>query len=135
MTKRKPPGVPWDTWIEKAIEKAREEGKFDQLPGSGRPLPGVGKRYDPDWWTKQLMEREQLSLLPPALELRRRAEQELARIRGLARVEDVRVALEALNAEIVRTNRLAHAGPPTHIAAIDIASFVESWQAARVAAD
>jgi hypothetical protein len=44
---------------------------FDNLPGAGKPLPDRGQLHDPLWWVKQLVEREQLSLLPPSLQLLR----------------------------------------------------------------
>ena len=61
MTERKPPGSSWETWIEAQIRVAREQGAFDNLPGAGKPLPYLGQEYDPDWWVKQLVRREQIS--------------------------------------------------------------------------
>ena len=63
MTERKPPGTSWETWIEAQIRVAREQGAFDNLPGAGKPLPYLGQEYDPDWWVKQLVQREQISIL------------------------------------------------------------------------
>ena len=74
MTERKPPGTSWESWIEAQIRVAREQGAFDNLPGAGKPLPNMDQEYDPMWWVKQLAEREQLSLLPPSLELLRKVE-------------------------------------------------------------
>ncbi len=88
----------------------------------------LGGRYDPDWWTKQLVQREKLSILPPALEIRKRVAAELARIRKLRREADVRTALASLNEEITRTNRSVTVGPPTSVAAIDIEAFLDSWR-------
>ena len=74
MTERKPPGTSWESWIEAQIRVAQEQGAFDNLPGAGKPLPNMDQEYDPMWWVKQLAEREQLSLLPPSLELARKVE-------------------------------------------------------------
>ena len=45
---------------ENRILAAIEEGKFDDLPGAGRPIPDVDEPYDPDWWVKKWIRREQV---------------------------------------------------------------------------
>ncbi|MFO7190103.1 MAG: DUF1992 domain-containing protein, partial [Pseudomonadota bacterium] len=40
---------------------------FDDLPGSGKPIPGLGRRQDPNWWLKDYLKREKLE--PPLPEL------------------------------------------------------------------
>jgi hypothetical protein len=42
------------------ILQAVEEGKFDNLPGFGKPIPDVDEPYDPDWWIKKWAQREKL---------------------------------------------------------------------------
>jgi hypothetical protein len=71
MTERKPPGTSWETWVDEQIRVAREQGAFDNLPGAGKPLPNLDQEYDLAAWVKQLVQREQLSILPPSLELHR----------------------------------------------------------------
>jgi hypothetical protein len=83
MTQRKPPGTSWESWIEAQIRVAMEEGAFDNLPGAGKPLPNLDQEYDPLWWVKQLVQREQIAILPPSLELLRKVETELAAIEKL----------------------------------------------------
>src|SRR5205809_31264 len=77
MTARKPPGTSWESWVEAQIRVAMEQGAFDNLPGAGKPLPNLDQEHDPLWWVKQLVQREQISLLPPALELLRQVETSL----------------------------------------------------------
>ncbi len=105
MTERKPPGTSWESWIEAQIRVAQEQGAFDNLPGAGKPLPNMDQEYDPMWWVKQLAEREQLSLLPPSLELARKVEKELATIEKLPDEAAVRRRIAALNVEIARLER------------------------------
>ena len=38
MTDRKPPGVGFQTWVERQIREAMERGEFDNLPGKGKPI-------------------------------------------------------------------------------------------------
>ena len=39
---------------ENRIRTAIEEGKFDNLAGTGRPLSDIDEPYDPDWWVKNV---------------------------------------------------------------------------------
>ncbi len=128
MAARKPPGLSWSSWIEQAIQRAQENGEFDDLPGRGKPLGNLDEGYDPSWWAAQLLKREKLSLLPPALAIRQRADRELTRIRKLRREPDVRTALAALNEEIARVNRTVSAGPATSVATVDIEAFMARWR-------
>ena len=128
MTEKKPPGKRWDSWIEEHIDRAHEEGRFDNLEGAGKPLPGLTEGYDPDWWAKKLVERERVSVLPPSLELLRRVEIEMAKILALLDESDVRARVTALNAEIAKLNATATEGPPTRLAPLDIDTIVEQWR-------
>lgn len=131
MTREKPPDKSWDVWIEQLIQEAKDAGEFDQLEGKGKPIPGVEGPYDPDWWVKKLLEREKVSLLPPALELLRKVEAELARIWAAPREDDVRARVQALNAEIAGVNARVAVGPPTRLAPLDADSVVGEWRARR----
>ena len=128
MTREKPPGKSWDSWIEELIDEANADGAFDDLPGAGKPLPGIDKPYDPDWWVKQLVQREQITALPPALELLRKVESTLAAIWVLTHEADVRRRIEALNAEIGKVNGRVAEGPPTRLSSLDVESVVEEWR-------
>ncbi len=128
MSDRKPPGQSWRSWIEQHIKRAQEAGEFDDLPGKGKPLAHLQEVYDPDWWAKGLIAREKLSLLPPALAIRRRVEQEIPRILRLRREDDVRIALGKLNAEISHTNRTVVEGPMTGTSLIDEDEFLRRWR-------
>ena len=80
MTERKPPGVSWESHVERQLREAEERGEFDDLAGKGKPLPGIDEPHDELWWVKQLLRREQVSALPPTLELRRQVEEARAQI-------------------------------------------------------
>ena len=130
MTERKPSGVSWESWIEAQIRVAQEEGAFDNLPGAGKPLPNI-LEYDPLWWVKNLAQREQISLLPPSLELLRKVERELATIEKLPDEAAVRHRVAALNVEIARVNATVVEGPPTRLGPLDPDQVVERWRRAR----
>lgn len=131
MTERKPQVTSFESWIEAQISSAAAEGAFDNLPGAGKPL---GQDFDPDWWLKQLMQREQVSTaLPPSLELVRKVRTELAAIQTLGDETAVRRRIAALNAEIAKLNATVVEGPPTRVAVLDIDQVVARWQQARSA--
>lgn len=134
MTARKPAELSFESWIEQQIQQAQREGLFDDLPGAGRPLPG-DDGADPHWWTKQLLRREQVDLLPPALALRRSVEKALAALPGLRDERRVRELIEGLDAEIRRVNASVTSGPPTTQAPLDVEAIVADWRRVRVAAE
>jgi len=131
MTERKPPGTSWETWIEAQIRVAMAEGAFDNLPGAGKPIRGFGQEYDPLWWEKQLVQREQISVLPPALEVLRKVETELAAIEKLDDEAAVRRRVAALNAEIAKINATVVEGPPTRLSPLYIDRVVARWRRTR----
>jgi hypothetical protein len=133
MTQRKPPGTSWETWIDAQIRVAMEKGAFDNLPGAGKPLPNLGQEYDPLWWIKQLAQREQISMLPPSLELLRKVEKELATIEKLHDEATVRRQVAALNVEIAKVNATVVEGPPTRLGTLDVDQVVARWRRARSA--
>jgi hypothetical protein len=133
MTERKPLGTSWESWVEAQIRVAQEQGAFDNLPGAGKPLSNIGQEYDPLWWVKQLVQREQLSMLPPSLELCRKVETKLATIDELPDEAAVRRRVAALNAEIARVNATVVEGPPTRLGKLDADLVVERWRRTRAA--
>jgi hypothetical protein len=133
MTERKPSGTSWESWIDAQIRVAREGGAFDNLPGAGKPLPNLGQEYDPLWWVKQLIQRERISVLPPALELLRKVETELATIEKLPDEAAVRHRVAALNVEITKVNATVVEGPPTRLGTLDVDQVVARWRRTRSA--
>ena len=102
----------YESSIDRQIREAQERGEFDDLPGAGKPLEGLGTDPDPDWWVKRLVEREQISVLPPALELRKEdAELEL-RLDRITAESEVREELEGFNARVRRARMQLLGGPP-----------------------
>ena len=128
MTQKKPPGKPWESFIEQQIREAMEEGAFDNLQGKGQPLPDLGIERDPDWWAKKLIEREKVSLAPPALTLRREVEQALERLPQMRNEAEVRRRLDALNERIRKLNATIAEGPPTSLAPLDVEAIVLQWR-------
>lgn len=48
---------PHESSVERAIREAIERGEFDELPGSGRPIPGAGTPDTEGWWIRRWVQR------------------------------------------------------------------------------
>lgn len=131
MTERKPRHVSFDSWIDHLIRDAETRGDFDDLEGRGRPLENLGEVRNPAWWARNWAHREELTVVPPAVEIRRTAERTLESLPRFRREADAREALETLNETIRRINRTAHSGPPTTLAPLDVEAHLARWRAAR----
>ncbi len=131
MTERKPPGMTWETWIDRQIREGMEQGSFDNLPGTGRPLPGLDRPRDEMWWVRDKLRREQLSYLPPTLAVRKELEDTLAEVGRATRESEVRELVEAINTRIRRVNATATAGPPSTVVPLDVDDVLTRWRSAR----
>lgn len=131
MTQRKPPGVSWESWIDKAVEAGRESGAFDNLSGTGRPIAGLDRPRDEDWWVKQKLREEGVSFLPPTLALRKEVEDARARMAAADSEAEVRRLVEEINTRIRTVNRMATSGPPSNLMPLDAERAVARWRAGR----
>ncbi|WP_326632919.1 MULTISPECIES: DUF1992 domain-containing protein [unclassified Streptomyces] len=131
MTERKPAGVSFESWVDKQIREAEQRGDFSQLPGFGKPLPGIDRPYDETWWIKAKMQREGVSMLPPALALRKEAEDTRAAVSEARSEAEVRRMLTAVNEKIEAAIRRPPPGPLLNMRPFDIDSLVEEWRAER----
>jgi Domain of unknown function (DUF1992) len=125
----------YESRIDEQIRKAEERGDFADLPGKGKPLPGLDAPYDENWWIKGWIEREGVpsdALLPTPLQLRKEAEQLPETVRDLPSEEAVRAAVSDLNRRIVQWLR-ARSGPPIPVKRVDPEAIVQGWRAARPA--
>ncbi|GAA3159184.1 MULTISPECIES: DUF1992 domain-containing protein [Streptomyces] len=128
MTERKPPGVDFESWIDRQIREAQERGDFAGLPGAGKPLPGLDKPYDELWWVKDKMAREDLSYLPPSLALRKEAEEAAQAAAGAPSEAALRRILTAVNEKIRAALRTPPEGPPLGLAPFDIEERARRWR-------
>ena len=118
------------TWVDQQIQQAIRRGDFDNLPGAGKPIEGLGTEHDPDWWIKRLIERERLVVLPASVQLRKDDAELDAQLDAMAREEDVRAALASFNARVVKA-RVRPEGPPLVTTTRDVEATVASWRDRR----
>ena len=128
MTEQKPPKVSWESWIERKIRDAMERGEFDNLPGSGQPLPDLDRPYDELWWLRKKLREEKLSIEPPALELRRQLDDTRVRIAAARSEGEVRRLVAAVNERIVYVNSHTTFGPPSDLVPLDVERVVAEWR-------
>jgi hypothetical protein len=131
MTERKPPGVSFETWVERQIREATERGEFDNLPGAGKPIADLDKPHDELWWVKEKLRRENLSYLPPTIALRKEAEDALLAASQAASEAQVRRIVADINRKILEGNRKAASGPPLNLMPFDVERVVRTWRDRR----
>ncbi|WP_413757011.1 DUF1992 domain-containing protein [Streptomyces sp. MMBL 11-3] len=132
MTERKPPGVSFESWVDRQIREAEARGEFAHLPGAGEPLPdGLDTSYDELWWIKRKMAREGLSVLPPTLALRKEAEDALEAAAAAPSERAVRRIVTEINAKIRDMMFKPPPGPPLGLKPYDVEEIVREWHAAR----
>jgi Domain of unknown function (DUF1992) len=133
---RKPPGTPFEDWVERQVREAQERGDFDHLPGAGAPLPGLDREFSAEQWAADKARREGYdvsAMLPPALALRREREVLLADVGQLARESLVRDVVADFNDRVRELYRRPSDGPLVVVALLDEEAVLAAWRAARPA--
>ena len=120
-------------WVEQQLRIAQERGDFDDLPGAGKPIEGLGGEHDPDWWLKKLIEREHISVLPPALALRKEDAELADPSTGITAETEVRREVEEFNARVLKARYTALDGPPLITMPRDVEETLQAWRDRRTA--
>lgn len=136
----RPEGPQWSTpeqraaVVETAIQQAIRRGDFDDLPGAGKPIEGLGEHHDPDWWIRRKIESEQLSGLgPPALALRVEHAEFAERLDALTSERDVREYVTDFNTRVREARLQLLGGPPVVTPEHDVEAEVAAWHERREA--
>ncbi len=119
-------------WVDMQVRRAIDRGDFDNLPGAGKPIRGLGATHDPDWWVRSLIEREKITgVLPPALALRKE-DADFERILDAEVTETaVREHVADFNRRVVAARRQLLGGPPVVTRTRDVDEEVAAWRARR----
>jgi len=126
---RKPPGVSWETWVDRQIRESMERGEFDDLPGKGKPIAGLDGTRDELWWVRDKLKREKVSYLPPTLAIRKERDDALERIAAATTEREVRRLVEEINTRIRYVNSHATGGPPSTVMPLDVDEVLARWRA------
>ncbi|MFB9682650.1 DUF1992 domain-containing protein [Amycolatopsis plumensis] len=136
MTARKPPKVSFRWWVDRKIDEARARGEFDDLPGTGKPLPKpTGNDAATDWVLREVRRggHDTTALLPPSLALKREVQDLPQRLAGERTERQVRDVVEDLNTRIRQAYLNHHTGPPLTVALVDVEEAVTEWRRSRAA--
>ncbi|MCU1564971.1 MAG: hypothetical protein JWN05_3350 [Arthrobacter sp.] len=118
------------------IRDAMAQGKFDNLKYAGKPIPGLGEGYDPDWWVKGLIQRENITGLGPQAILLRTEDAGLdARLDAQYSEKQVRDIVEDFNARVIEARRQLQGGPPVVTKTRDADVELQRWHARRAAVE
>lgn len=137
MTERKPPGMSFETWIDRQISRAEENGAFADLPGAGRPLTRMDRPETSYEWALRWASRENgglAGMLPPGLALRKEKEELPARVVSAPSETAVRAMVEDFNDRVQEFWRRPQEGPPVAVGQVDVDQLVALWRASRPAA-
>jgi hypothetical protein len=135
MTERKPPEMSFGSWVDQQIAAAQERGAFDDLPGTGKPLPRRALSDDPEAWLNDYVRRQGVSteeLLPTPLRLRKEIERLPEAVAPLSSELEVREVAAELNRQIIEWRRFPD-GPPIHLRLVNADELVATWRAAQPA--
>jgi hypothetical protein len=120
------------TWVDLQVRQAMERGDFDDLPGAGKPLK-MGDTHDPNWWLKQLVERENVAVLPPSLALRKEDAELDETLDRLQTEAEVRRHVSDFNERVVAARYRLPVGPPLVTMPRDVEEAVAAWRERRTA--
>jgi hypothetical protein len=119
----------YESRIDRQIREAQERGEFDNLPGAGKPLRGIGEEYDENWWIKDFVRRENVTgVVPASLALRREAEDLMRTVATKKTESSVRKLVTGLNERILRARRGLIDGPPVVLPTFDVDDVVQAWR-------
>ncbi|WGL52294.1 DUF1992 domain-containing protein [Nocardioides sp. BP30] len=121
------------TWVDQQIQQAIARGEFDDLPGAGRPVEGLGEEHDPDWWLKKLVERERLVVLPPSIQLRKDDAELDDLLDRQVHEQAARELVEEFNARVLQARYQIPSGPPLITQPRDVEETISAWRARRTA--
>ncbi|HSC01989.1 MAG TPA: DUF1992 domain-containing protein [Solirubrobacteraceae bacterium] len=131
MSARKPPGLGWETWIDRQVREAAERGEFDDLPGAGKPIPNLDKPFDELWWVKDKLRREGLTYMAPSVALRKEAYDARQAALNARSESEVRRIIERVNEKIRRANRDGIAGPALMLVPYDVERIIGEWRSSN----
>ena len=117
--------------VEATVEDGIRRGVFDNLPGAGKPIEGLGEQHDPDWWVKKLVERENIVVLPPSVQLRRDDAELDALIDKESSEEAARRIVEEFNERVMAARYGIPSGPPLITMPRDVEETLAAWHARR----
>lgn len=120
----------FESWIDRQIREAQEQGAFDNLPGAGKPLQIDGS--DDDWWIKAKIKAEKLEpALPGPMMLRREVERVQDTLAEVTEESTARAILDELNGRIRHHYVRPSTGPLIPVRLVDVEAELVTWRSRR----
>jgi len=98
------------SWIDRRLDELANEGHFDGLPGSGRPIGDLDEQYAPTWWAARWIKRDAARQDADAMRRRLDADVvgalELPRPKARERLREIRDAITELNKHLDSAQQL-----------------------------
>ncbi|WP_369140308.1 J-domain-containing protein [Modestobacter versicolor] len=134
MTERKPQGMTFETWVEQQIRRAADEGAFEDLSLSGKPLPRRDRDKTSYEWALEWARREEAdvaAMLPTGLALRKEREELPGRVAAQTSEDAVRALVEAHNDRVDQYYRRPVDGVWVPVGMADVEEVVAGWRRSR----
>ncbi len=131
VSPRKPAGESYESFVDRQIREAQERGEFDNLPGAGKPIPDLHRPYDELWWVRKKLKEENLSYVPPALQVRKELQNAREQIARASSEPEVREIVAEINQRIRDANRTALRGPASSVMPLDEEQTLRQWRERR----
>jgi hypothetical protein len=134
MTERKPQGMSFETWVEQQIRRAHDEGAFEGLSLTGRPLPRRDRDKTSYEWALEWARREEgdvAAMLPTGLALRKEREELPALVARQTSEDAVRALVQAHNERVDQYYRRPVEGVWVPVGMADAEEVVAEWRRSR----
>jgi DnaJ-like protein len=134
MTERKPQGMSFETWVEQQIRRAHDEGAFEGLSLTGKPLPRRDREKSSYEWALEWARREEAdvgAMLPTGLALRKEREELPALIARQTSEVAVRALVQAHNERVDQYYRRPVEGVWVPVGMADVEEVVADWRRTR----
>ena len=134
MTERKPQGMSFETWVEQQIRRAHDEGAFEGLSLTGKPLPRRDREKTSYEWALEWARREEAdvgAMLPTGLALRKEREELPAIIARQTSEVAVRALVQAHNERVDQYYRRPVEGVWVPVGMADVEEVVADWRRTR----
>jgi hypothetical protein len=135
MTERKPPGMPFETWVDSQITQAQQRGAFADLPSAGKPLPRRDRDQTSYEWALEWARRENGGvvdgMLPPGMALRKEREDLPGVVERQPSEAAVRALVEDFDARVAAFWRLPQFRPDVVPGMADLDALLAHWHATR----
>lgn len=111
---------------ERRVERAREDGLFDDLEGAGKPIADIDRHRPSGWWANNFVKKERSKV--KAMQLEEEIRNAKPALWRLPTEVDVIERVGELNERIDQYNRVTTLQP---MAALDITETVGQWRRLR----